>query len=299
MAAIATLTEDFATGSVGATVGAGYGQVDAASGTGSSVTATGGMLGLRAVDITTSATFRILTFNHAAAGGWRMFGYEIATMPAAAVAIFSCYNAGTKANDVRQQADGTLQIRDGSSNSRFVSTPLTVGQKYIIGLRVDSAGNGGHRLKIYNADTGALVQDSGALTNAGFAQAATTELRLGLQSSSTGRIKISRLRGDDAAEPDKGISLPNPVVAYTRSTVTTINTAGSNGTMSLTQTSGPTATISGSVGGVFTITHPEPLTSSMTFNLVANDAGVTATQVITIAVGAAKAVWVSNGSAFI
>lgn len=300
MATIASLSEDFATGSVGATVAAGYGQVDAASGSGTSVIASDGIMGLRSVLVTTSASFRNLSFNNTAAGGWRQFGFKIDTTPNSNTAIASWYGSGTKGGDLRVNTDRTLTIRDSSSVARYSSTAvLAVDTWYLVSVRVNNNAGGGHYLKVYNATTGAIVIDSGAITSTGFTQATSDEFRLGLQSSSTGAVRFSRLRGDSTDEPATGFATGAPVLAMARSRVERLDFSGSNGTITVTQTSGtPAATITNVGSGIWEISVPSPLSSTLTFQATATDLGVSTSQSFTITPGAAKVVFTSNGTVF-
>lgn len=69
-----------------------------------------------------------------------------------------------------------------------------------------------------------------------------------------------------------------PSITMTQSNKTQINTTGSVGAMSIIQTGGPTATVTGPVSGVFTIHHPDPFLDTMAFTLVAVSEGETITE---------------------
>lgn len=69
-----------------------------------------------------------------------------------------------------------------------------------------------------------------------------------------------------------------PSITMTQANKTQINTVGSVGTMSIIQTGGPTATVTGPSAGVFTIHHPDPFLDTMAFTLVASSEGETITE---------------------
>lgn len=69
-----------------------------------------------------------------------------------------------------------------------------------------------------------------------------------------------------------------PSISMDQSNKTLIDTAGSVGTMSIIQTGGPTATVTGPSAGVFTIHHPDPFLDTMAFTLVAVSEGETVTE---------------------
>ena len=69
-----------------------------------------------------------------------------------------------------------------------------------------------------------------------------------------------------------------PSIAMTQSDRTVINTAGSVGTMSIEQTGGPTATVTGPVSGVFTIIHPTPFLDTMAFTISSFSEGETVSE---------------------
>lgn len=74
-----------------------------------------------------------------------------------------------------------------------------------------------------------------------------------------------------------------PVVAYARISVVEIDASGSTGgTPTLTQTSGPTVSITGPTAGVFQVALPEPLTANVVLSLSATNAGGTDIEAITI-----------------
>lgn len=298
MAAISALTEDCNGASAGTTVSTSNSIADALTGTGTAVfNADTFQTGLPSIEFTGSATLRYMRCDHTGALGWRGMALKVTSMPAANVAVMAWYNASTAGGDLRLNSAGTLSVRDSGFTSRYTTTAvLSTSTWYWVAVKVTNAD---HRLKLYNGSTGALIEDSGSLTNSGFNQTTLDSIRVGLVGSATATIRVARIRGDDASEPPTGIT-SGPSAVYTVSNRTLVDTTGSNGTMTLTQTSGPTATITGPSSGVFTITHPsEALAADMVFDLVATS-GTTDTKTITIPrPGGGRSFKVYTGSAWL
>lgn len=287
MVSIAALSEDFSSGQHGDSVGAAYGQVDAASGTGTSVIeATAAYDGYRACRFTNTASSRILRFDFTDGAldtaGWIRFDFEVVTPFNVAVALAYLYAANnvTVVGSLRLETSGAIALRDSANVQRDVSSALAPGIYSISWRPTPSA----HLVKIYNS-AGDLVDTLGPVAT-GMAVLNADTLRLGPQVNSTGSMRMWRLRADDAVEP-AGVT-PPPVGdaslagVETRVRILDYTGAGNQGVVDVTQTAGPAAvSIVESPTGLFTITLPTPFDTAMVFNVTADDAGDIATEVVT------------------
>lgn len=299
MVAIASLEENFTGAAAGVAVSTTNTIFDNLSGTGTSIFNADNYVANRpSVEFVCAAGFRICRADHTQAGGWRGFALKIVADFSVNTPVAMWYNGTTLGGGVRLMADRTLQIRDADSVARFTSAaPLALDSWYWITFKVDQ---NSARLKIYNGTTGALIQDSGALVT-GFTTVNPDNLRVGPQSSVTGTIRIARMRADDAVEPADAAH-SNPIAAGVMTAYHKIDTAGSNGVMTLARTSGDAVTITGPSAGVFTIEHPDPVVNAIGLTLTATDAGATATKNFVIPSGSGasptnRKVW--NGAAWL
>lgn len=298
MAAIPTLEDNLTGAAAGVAVATTNSIFDEFTGAGTSIfNADEYVAGRPSVQVVCAVQSRNLRANHTAVGGWRGFALKITDDLDAATAIAAWYNNITIGGSIRLLTDSTIQIRDAGNVSRFISAAaLTLNTWYWVTYRVEQ---NNARLKIYNGTTGALIQDSGALVT-GFTTINPDNLRLGQQSSSTGTIRLARLRADDTNEPaDASHGAPLAVGAMTA--FHEINTAGSSGVMTLVRNSGDAVTITGPTSGVFKIQHPDPVVAAINLTLTATLGG-TDTETFIIAAGSTtsitnRRVW--NGTAWV
>lgn len=300
MANISALQEDFGGAAAGVAMSTSNTIVDALTGGGTSIfNADAYLAGTKSMEFLTTADFRTMRCDHSAAGGWRGFALKVTNDYSATTTIAAWYNNTTLGGTVQSLADMTLRIRDAGSVTRYTSPVLSVNTWYWISVKVDQ---NSARLKIYNGSTGALLHDSGALTT-GFTTTNPDNWRIGPQTSTTGGIRIARMRGDTNTETAHGIVTANPIATGVMTAYHEIDTAGSNGTMTLVRTSGDAVTITGPTAGVFKIEHADPVVDPIGLTLTATDAGVPDTELFVIESGEVAAsiinrrVW--NGSAWV
>lgn len=303
MATITALTEDFD--------GAAAGQNATTSNTiFTAITGTGGTsvfnadefdTGFPSMEVTATSTVRSHNKTHTAGAGWRGFGMKVLATPTGSDTVCAWYTSGgtVHGGDIRVLTDLTMQIRNKNSSADWTSTgtAITTNTWYWVSVQVD---NNNVRLKTYN--TSGLVLDSGART-VNYDAGTPDQFRLGSQNATAipTSTRFARLRGDDSTEVTSGWTSSPGVASYTQSTRTLVDASASTGTVTLTQTSGPTATsVTGPVSGVFTVVHPAGLSSDMVFDLDATQGGVTDTEVVTItAGGGARATLVYDGGVWL
>lgn len=229
-----------------------------------------------------AANFCVLRFDYSpSAEGWRHFPFvhtSTAGMTGAVAIAVSESSTGTKGCDLRLNTDGTLSLRDAGSSTRWTSSAvLAANTKYYIALRVNAAANGGHRVKIYNGTTGALIEDSGAQTNAGFSLTTPARFKIGPLSSTT----LTAYWGEITADPTNEI--PPPVAESATAIITSVTTttvidgSTSDGDTALTQLSGPSTTITELSEGVWEVEYSLPLASDIELRLRATSSGGTVT----------------------
>ena len=297
MTAIAALTEDFNGAAAGVDVATSNSIADALVGAGTAkFNADAYTTGVKSAEFVGAAALRYMRCDHPAALGWRGFALKIIALPTSNESIAAWYNGAAAGGDIRLRTDGSLEIRDAGFVSRGASgAVLALNTWYYVTVKVT---NGASQFKIWQGGT--LVETITPSNQSGFTQTTLDSIRLGLVGSNTATIRMARFRGDDATEPSSGVSNPNPIAVVSGTTKQTkVATTGANGTLVVTQLTGPTAAaISGPDGsGVFTISHPSPFTTPMTFQLKATDQGVDATTNFTISPdGAVNQMLVYNGA---
>lgn len=288
MATITALTEDFD--------GAAAGQNATTSNTSfTAITGTGGTsvfnadefdTGFPSMEVTATSTVRSHNTTHTAAAGWRGFGMKVLATPTGSDTVCAWYTSGgtVHGGDVRVLTDLTMQLRNKNSSADWTSTgtAISLNTWYWVSVQVDS---NNARLKVYNIST--MLFDSGART-VNYDAGTPDQFRLGTQQIAAvpTSTRFARMRGDDTTEIPSGWSGGPGIAVYTQSTRTLVDASGSTGTVTLTQTSGPTATsITGPSSGVFTVVHPAGLSANMVFDLDATQNSVTDTEVVTITAG--------------
>lgn len=262
------------------------------------------------IDLPDTAYWMIGRTDTASAKRWTTFYLRWGATPTSNLVLVKGYSAGVTLSEcVRLTTGGALAIRD-TTTTRWTSTPLTAGELVRVAVLLDPA-NDQCRLKIYsgaNVHSATASQDSG-LQTLNLASATTVDqFRWGCVSGAAG---ISWVEYDDIRTDNTSEWLPatvngdvvydatgNYIANSTAIASWTVDTAGSTGTMTLTQTGGTTATVTGPTSGVFTITNPAG-TDTLTFDLKA-DADTDETVQLTFVRGApAKAtalVRQSNGT---
>lgn len=298
MSIYAPWTEDFVSGARGSVVGTGYGQIDNVSGTGTSVidpdSGTDYNLTHRGCLITCAASgTRILRLDTTADGdmdaGWIRFAFTVVTAHSttnSTVVTFFAANNVTLAGSIRiDTATGAIQARDSAGTLRWTSINLAPGDYEVSvkptpnawAVKVYSSGVCVSSVGVGLTGTG---HTAGVLTT-GYTVGSIDTLRIGMQTTGTGAIRIYWLRADTTTEP-AGYAGGTPVVSYTTADETIIDATGSTGVVTLVQTDGATVTPVESPTGVFVITHPTPFTEDLVFTITATHLGVPISESITI-----------------
>lgn len=206
MALIPALTEDFTGAAVGNAVTEANTTFDQVSGAVATFITDPFDASRRMMEITTASQFSIheMDFTPAVPILWFRLDIDLETTFAANTAFFTAYDvaAGTnKIYDIRVVAGTrTIQLRNVNT-SVWTSDPLTDNTKYSIHgyCKVDSTKS--IRCLIYSgANLNTLVEDSGTWSCSTLATTCA-HVRVGVAQSSTGTIRIGRLRGDNANQP--------------------------------------------------------------------------------------------------
>lgn len=275
MVAITTLTEDFETGPNGAALSTSNSGADNVTPGGyGTFTNASPYLGTFSLNVTVSAQSFGARFDHPLNGGWRGFALKVITPDLTDTAVANWFAGATKGGDIQLTPSRRLTLRH-VSNGIYNTPVLTENTWYYVTVRV----SGQFRIRVYQ--NGSLWNDSGDLSTTASVGSLDT-FRVGLISNSTARVQFDRLRGDTDTEPTPGITPPSANAVYTRQNVVEVDTSGSTGVMTLTQTSGTAATITGPVSGVFRIIPPASHTADLVFTLTATDGPSTDTETIVI-----------------
>lgn len=273
MAVITELTEDFEGGAAGTNLTDANSQADNATPAGALTFNNDAYTGTRSLDVTVAAQNATARFNHALAGGWRGIAFKPITPDLTDTAIINWFAGTTKGGDIQWTPANRLNLRN--VNSQVWASPVLASNTwYYLTLRITPT----FRLRVWQG--GNLFADSGDLS----APTVTSldNLRIGMLSSSTGHCRFDRLRGDTTTEPTTGITPATAVAVYTQERVVEVDTAGSTGVMTLVQTSGEAATITGPVDGVFRVELPATYTEDLLFTLTASDGTSTDSETIVI-----------------
>lgn len=290
MTAIAALAENW-TGTVGNTPTTGTTGADAITGAATHTFSNDFTYnGHNMLKVVAAANSRIYRYDYTpAGGGWRGFAFVKAGNPSANVAIAVSEDASAvKGCDLRLNTDGTLSLRDAGSATRWTSTTVLANNtKYWIAMRVNSAGNGGHRVKIYDGTTGALIEDSGAQTNAGFSLAAPARFKIGPQASVTLTAYWGQMLGDDTNE----MTVPVIVSVTAVSTIvheSVIDASASTGAVTtLTKTSGTEGTITSIGTNIWKVTYSQSRPDDIVLVVHTETSGVSDEDTYTIPASAA------------
>lgn len=207
MATIADLTEDFTGGAPGVAISTANTIADAVSGAGTAVFITDPFDAARQMaEFTTAAQLRSMQADFpAVTKAWIRFDLDVETTPDTSTGVASLYDDTASTNkilDVRVLTTRALQLRNVSTAVSGFGPVLAADTKYRVYVLADmTPGTPVIRCVVYggaNLDT--LVLDSGDIASTSLAAAAGSA-RFGLISSSTGVVRIGRLRGDDAVMP--------------------------------------------------------------------------------------------------
>jgi hypothetical protein len=229
----------------------------------------------------TSGVAALLGWQTAAgskSGSFRTY-FCISANPGATTGIIQFRSLGAgNSGGVQLASNGKLTVyQKGGSTLFTATTALSTSTTYRIELTVTAgtaSNNGVMSFAYYAGDSTTAVQTYTTST----ADFGTTNLEWWRWGVLDTIAFTTDVWFDDVALMDGGTSLLGPVVgdstlAYTTSRKVTVDTAGSVGTMTLTQTSGTTATITGPSSGVFTITRPAGHSDLLTFLLTATGDG--------------------------
>lgn len=315
--AIPELTEDYAGAAAGVTVGIGNSIFDNITGTATvSVFHASGPVGgntkshrivagggnnINNADITPVPT---LFFS---------FYLYLEAVPTLNEAILSWWSGAVKVGDLRVLPDATIQLRDNATG-RWTSTPLALGAWHRIELMVDPGEAAGHLVNVWSGsklnETTTPSQTSGlqTATLAGVVSGSTvSQIRLGLiGNDTTAIIRFSRLRGDSTVIPAPIASTnvaPTANAGADQTGVAGLATVTLNGAASSdpdgsiasyewAQVAGfPVVTLAGT-GANRTFTAPAVgASTTLSFQLtVTDDAGLTATDTVTVQINASTVV---------
>lgn len=293
MAAITALTEDFSTPANGAQITTGNSIFDSITGSASAqpTCTTSDALDAsqpKACRFVLAAETRICRADLTAAGLLWLGAYiYVVTAPGANTAILNVYDGETtKIADVQLTTARELRLRDGNTE-RWLSAALTANTWHRIALKVDPGV--GLRLRVYTG--GALhgsnpSQDSADQTST--IGATVSNIRVGAISNATMEWRLTRLRGDDAAEPSglPAVNIPpvadagddqtglEPYATVTLDGSDSTDPDGTVATYTWSQTAGsPTVTLTGASTSPQR-TFPAPATAggtTLTFSLVVTD----------------------------
>lgn len=284
MADIPGLDEDFASVTNGGTLTTSNTKYDSFTGAGTSVgDTTNKYAALNSALFTVASASRNARLDFTAGqldAGWFGFAFQYVAAFDVNCGIWGLYGTGNTvhAGDLRINTDGTLRLRDSTSvEVGSWNYSMTANQWYYVTVRPTP---NNWAIKVYN--NGSLVSSklTGLTTN--FAVTNTDTIRMGPQTTSTGSIRFARLRGDTATEPTTGIVGGSPSITYAETKATRRDFAGSVGTITVTQTSGPTAAAILTSGGVVTVVYPTPFTTDMVFNINCDDNGTQINQSWTV-----------------
>lgn len=182
--------------------------------------------------------------------------------PSATCGILQARNSGSM-GDVHMRTDGKLQVTDDAGTILFttasaLSTSTTYRLEHYV-AKGTTTSNGKVSFAYYLGDSPTPVESAFVSTTANMGTADVTSMRFG---KLTGIASTQAWWFDDVAVEYGATSfigplLGDPIIAHTELRVVEVDTAGSNGTITLTQTDGTTATVTGPTSEVFRIELPE------------------------------------------
>lgn len=273
--------------------------VATAGGTGLAETTGGGPLTSTFLRVSLPATaYWSISYAGTASGAqWSTFFIRPDSIPTVNLVLAKGYIGSTTISECLRAVTGaslTFSIRDNAT-TRWTSSAITVGEWHRVAVMLDPA-NDQCRLKIYsgaNLLSSTASQDSGLQTLSQVSATTVDTWRIGCVSGATDgwQVDYDDVHLGEASEWFPTVGEAHYVLSSTCVADSTtidewvVDATTSAGTVTLTQTSGTTATVVESPTGVFTVTNPSG-TDVLQFDLAAVAAGVTDTAAIALSRGA-------------
>lgn len=207
--------------------------------------------------------------------------------PSATCGILQARNSGSM-GDVHMRTDGKLQVTDDAGTILFttasaLSTSTTYRLEHYV-AKGTTTSNGKVSFAYYLGDSPTPVETAFVSTTANMGTADVTSMRFGKLTSiaSTWAVWFDDVAVEYGATAFIGPLLGDPIIAHTELRVVEVDTAGSNGTIAITQLSGTTATITGPTSEVFRIELPAH-TDVLRFEIEATGDGAPITETFDVA----------------
>lgn len=207
--------------------------------------------------------------------------------PSATCGILQARNSGSM-GDVHMRTDGKLQVTDDAGTILFttasaLSTSTTYRLEHYV-AKGTTTSNGKVSFAYYLGDSPTPVESAFVSTTANMGTADVTSMRFGKLTSiaSTWAVWFDDVAVEYGATAFIGPLLGDPIIAHTELRVVEVDTAGSNGTIAITQLSGTTATITGPTSEVFRIELPAH-TDVLRFEIEATGDGAPITETFDVA----------------
>lgn len=207
--------------------------------------------------------------------------------PSATCGILQARNSGSM-GDVHMRTDGKLQVTDDAGTILFttasaLSTSTTYRLEHYV-AKGTTTSNGKVSFAYYLGDSPTPVESAFVSTTANMGTADVTSMRFGKLTgiASTWAVWFDDVAVEYGATAFIGPLLGDPIIAHTELRVVEVDTAGSNGTIAITQLSGTTATITGPTSEVFRIELPAH-TDVLRFEIEATGDGAPITETFDVA----------------
>lgn len=207
--------------------------------------------------------------------------------PSATCGILQARNSGSM-GDVMMRTDGKLQVVDDAGGILFTTaSALSTSTTYrleFFAAKGTTTSNGKVSFAYYLGDSPTPVESAFVSTTANMGTADITSMRFGKLTSiaSTWAVWFDDVAVEYGATAFIGPLLGDPIIAHTELRVVEVDTAGSNGTIAITQLSGTTATITGPTSEVFRIELPAH-TDVLRFEIEATGDGAPITETFDVA----------------
>lgn len=207
--------------------------------------------------------------------------------PSATCAILQARNSGSM-GEVQMRTDGKIQVTDDTGTILFttasaLSTSTTYRLEHYV-AKGTTTSNGKVSFAYYLGDSPTPVETAFVSTTANMGTADVTSMRFGKLTgiASTWAVWFDDVAVEYGATAFIGPLLGDPIIAHTELRVVEVDTAGSNGTIAITQLSGTTATITGPTSEVFRIELPAH-TDVLRFEIEATGDGAPITETFDVA----------------
>lgn len=215
-------------------------------------------------------------------------GYvKFSALPSATCAILQARNSGSM-GEVQMRTDGKIQVTDDTgailhTTAAALSVDTTYRFEYTIEKGATTS-NGKVSFAYYLGDSPTPVESAFVSTTANMGTADVTSMRFGKLTgiASTWAVWFDDVAVEYGATAFIGPLLGDPIIAHTELRVVEVDTAGSNGTIAITQLSGTTATITGPTSEVFRIELPAH-TDVLRFEIEATGDGAPITETFDVA----------------